>query len=151
MFIIRKFALALITFKANSPVYLAGLLLFFSGVRSLFLGKLLIRWVIYILFLVFLGGVMVVVLFIVSICNNEKFVFYPASFPELFIIFLFGLLIFNSSEKLSGSMSQFQISYALYERNNTAVFIFLILFLILCLIRVVRVTKKEYGPLVKRL
>merc|ERR1712083_838724 len=110
-------------------------------------GKLLISWVIYFLFLVFLGGVIVVVLFIVSICNNEKFIFYPTSHPELFLVLLF----FNSSEKLSGGISQFQLSYTLYDRSNTAVFMYLMLFLLLCLVRVVRVTKKEYGPLVKRL
>merc|ERR1711915_437347 len=151
VFIIGKFGLALARFKAHSPVYLAGLLLLFSGMSSLFLGKLLISWVIYFLFLVFLGGVIVVVLFIVSICNNEKFIFYPTSHPELFLVLLFGLLFFNSSEKLSGGISQFQLSYTLYDRSNTAVFMYLMLFLLLCLVRVVRVTKKEYGPLVKRL
>jgi len=137
--------------KANRPVFLAGLLLLFSGVRSLFLGKIVVSWVIYCLFLVFLGGVIVVVLFIVSICNNEKFIFSSESLPELAVVLLFGAMFFNSTEKLSGGIRCFQLTFPLYKNETTAVFFLLILFLILCLIRVVSVCKKEYGPLVKRL
>merc|ERR1711915_873276 len=107
VFIIGKFGLALARFKAHSPVYLAGLLLLFSGMSSLFLGKLLISWVIYFLFLIM-----------------RNLFFTPPLTPNFF---LFCYLVCYFSTHLKSflvELSQFQLSYTLYDRSNTAVFMY---------------------------
>ena len=61
---------------------MAGVLVGIALIRAILLGKLGISWVFYLLALVFLGGVIVVLLFIVSVCANEKF-FYGFKFFNL--------------------------------------------------------------------
>lgn len=131
---------------------MGGLLVAVSIFNSIFLGKLISRWLFYILFLVFLGGVIVVLLFIVSICGNEKF-FYREGGTS--VIFLPAMLVFYSLmniEMVGGQrFSRLNITLRLYQSEIVLGFVVFILILVLCLISVVKIRRLESGPLVKRL
>lgn len=152
IFISLVFFISLNLLKVNHPVLLAAILILTAFFSSLILGKMLIRWLFYLLALVFLGGVMVVLLFIVSVCANEKF-FYTSNFNGLILIPRLRLiyLITQPFIRLNTSFNRFNITLLLYQSDTALIFISLISILMLALIRVVIVRKMESGPLVKRL
>ena len=134
------------------PTLMAGVLVGIALIRAILLGKLGISWVFYLLALVFLGGVIVVLLFIVSVCANEKF-FYGFKFfnlgtPPLILWALWG----GQPFMITGvDFSSFNIAGVLFERDAALPLISFIGVLVLCLVSVVSVRKVESGPLVKRL
>nr|YP_010406810.1 NADH dehydrogenase subunit 6 [Labidocera rotunda]URC16611.1 NADH dehydrogenase subunit 6 [Labidocera rotunda] len=138
--------------KISHPVSMAGLLILMALASSLFLGKLIISWVLYLLALVFLGGVMVVLLFMVSVCANEKF-FYsvgPQIGPSL-IFWGISSLIIAKNTALSEGMSGVSTPLVLYQSDGMFSFILFMLILVLCMLSVVKISKLESGPMVKRL
>merc|ERR1712237_294372 len=100
------------------------------GMISIIIGiiviKITLSWFFYLLVLVFLGGVIVLIIYINTLAINEKFFF------------------------IKINLSNF-ISIILYESMNSVSLLFLILYLLLTLICVVKLVKFEYGPLIKRL
>ena len=138
--------------KTNHPVRMGGLLVVAAVANSLFLGKLVSSWLFYILFLVFLGGVMVVLLFIVSICGNEKF-FYSEGSNGIyyFLLIIARYLIINAEVGGGLSFTRLNLTLRLYQSEIALGFIVFMLILVLCLIRVVKIRSLESGPLVKRL
>lgn len=138
--------------RVRHPVRMAGLLIVIAMITSIFLGKLIVRWVMYLLALVFLGGVMVVLLFIVSVCANEKF-FY-ASKKSLAPAFLLALILCAPLRKtalIREGISGVRVPLVLYQSEGAFGFILFIRILVLCMLRVVKISKLESGPLVKRL
>ena len=90
------------------------------------------------------------IIYINTLIINEKIFFYKKNIFS-FIIFLPILLFFlkkNSFIKINDANF---ISIIIYENINFFIIVFLILYLLLTLICVVKLIKFEYGPLVKRL
>ena len=90
------------------------------------------------------------IIYINTLIINEKIFFYKKNIFS-FIIFLPILLFFlkkNSFIKINDANF---ISMIIYENINFFIIVFLILYLLLTLICVVKLIKFEYGPLVKRL
>ena len=95
-----------------------------------------------------------VLLFIVSVCANEKFYSLEMGKPRLVVgvIFWLGLsLMIGASLGFEGSYRASQFSLLLYQGEVGVIFIILMLVLVLCLIGVVKISKIESGPLIKRL
>ena len=134
------------------PVNIAGILILIALLRSLFLGKLIIRWLLYLLALVFLGGVIVVLLFIVSVCANEKF-FYKGNNTKFLraAVWLLGALAINKVSLMAEGISGVRLPLVLYQSEGIFTFILFMRVLVLCMFRVVKIRKLESGPLVKRL
>jgi len=114
--------------------------------------KINLSWFFYLLVLVFLGGVIILIIYINTLAINEKFFFYKINHKYLYLfIFIFLLqIIFYKNFFLKINFSNF-ISISLYESINLLSLIFLIFYLLLTLICVVKLVKFEYGPLIKRL
>ena len=101
--------------------------------------------------LVFLGGVMILIIYINTLAINEKFFFIKKNFSFIFfsiIILLLFLIRKNNFVKINTRNS---IALLTYENINFYIMVFLILYLLLTLICVVKLIKFEYGPLIKRL
>ena len=101
--------------------------------------------------LVFLGGVMILIIYINTLAINEKFFFIKKNFSFIFssiIILLLFLIRKNNFIKINTRNS---IALLIYENINFYIMVFLILYLLLTLICVVKLIKFEYGPLIKRL
>merc|ERR1712088_59420 len=107
---------------------------------------------IFLLVLVFLGGVIILIIYINTLAINEKFFFYKMK-NKIFYVLIFALtlnFIFYKNFTLKINLSNF-MSIRLYNSMNILMIIFLILYLLLTLICVVKLVKFEYGPLIKRL
>ena len=136
--------------NVSHPVRLGALLVRIALINSLTLGKIVRRWLFYMLALLFLGGVMVVLLFIVSVCANEKFFFQPVDFKPALLLGLRLIVIIPFSTKQE-RFSQINRALTVYQRANSFNFLIMVFRLILCIIRVAKISKLEAGPLVKRL
>merc|ERR1712066_716116 len=130
----------------------AFLLIFLSIIISLFSLKLLCSWFFYLLVLVFLGGVIILIIYISTLAANEKFMRPKFPNPVLFIVVMviirFMLTNYNYSNKSSCNI---RILINLYEYSNRSLSIFLIVYLLITIVCVVKLVKFERGPLVGRL
>ena len=136
---------------ARHPVVVAGLLCSRALATSAFLGGVKCSWLIFLLALVFLGGVIVVILFVVAVCGNEK-LFFRFESSTLKVLCLRGVGLRAAARLgISRSFSRAQISNSLYQLDVARGYLVFMLVLVLGLIVRVGVCKLESGPLVKRL
>jgi len=94
---------------------------------------------------------MILIIYINTLAINEKFFFIKKNFSFIFssiIILLLFLIRKNNFIKINTRNS---IALLIYENINFYIMVFLILYLLLTLICVVKLIKFEYGPLIKRL
>lgn len=134
------------------PISLGLVLIFYS----LLIGRVSIvfsiPWFFYLLVLVFLGGVIVLIIYIRTLAANEKFRLPKFSNPLRFLV-LTGIISIlpNISRFRSKSRQSINIVINLYEYSNGRLSIFLILYLLITIVCVVKLVKFEKGPLVGRL
>merc|ERR1719239_2100805 len=138
--IFRKILLNLV-----HPISLGLVLIFYSLLIGV--ARIMIRapWFFYLLVLVFLGGVIILIIYIRTLAANEKFRA-PTSFRVL--ILSFTIISYNYRNKTSFNIN---IVINLYEYSNGSLSIFLITYLLITMICVVKLVKFEKGPLVGRL
>nr|YP_010952810.1 NADH dehydrogenase subunit 6 [Trapezia rufopunctata]WMQ53230.1 NADH dehydrogenase subunit 6 [Trapezia rufopunctata] len=117
-------------------------------------------WFSYILFMIFLGGMLVLFIYVASLASNEPFFFsmkslsiYCACFfmSELFLYFTDLVLLPHISSLPTSSISSnlstpFFISW-IYNNNFMSFTLFIILYLLLTLIVVVKITNFTKSPL----
>ena len=146
------FVLINIILFISHPIFFSIILIFSSIIIGTMCIKINLSWFFYLLVLVFLGGVIILIIYINTLAINEKFYFYKVKNKSIFIlIFLISIqIIFIKNYGWKINFSNF-ISINLYESINFISLIFLILYLLLTLICVVKLVKFEYGPLIKRL
>nr|YP_009747696.1 NADH dehydrogenase subunit 6 [Ocypode stimpsoni]QII89376.1 NADH dehydrogenase subunit 6 [Ocypode stimpsoni] len=115
-------------------------------------------WFSYILFLVFLGGMLVLFIYVASIASNESFMFsVPYFLLILFMIFSSLLALFIdpltmlSNSSLAGSSLSFyftpHIISWIYNTPSMTFTIFIISYLLLMLVIVVKIVNLFKGPL----
>nr|QBB87164.1 NADH dehydrogenase subunit 6 [Helicana wuana] len=118
-------------------------------------------WFSYILFLVFLGGMLVLFIYIASLASNESFSFSLTSFflfsilTFLFIfalLFLDPLMISSNCSSLSPSSPSYHLSTPfvinwIYNSPSMIFTIFIVSYLLLMLIIVVKIVNLFKGPL----
>lgn len=117
-------------------------------------------WFSYILFIIFLGGILVLFIYVSSLASNEFFSF---SFARFFAYFLLSLtisltLIFSdlipnsfftslpSSSNNISTTTPFIVSW-IYSDTSIVFTLFIVLYLLLTLIVVVKITNLFKGPL----
>lgn len=149
--IIALLIISSLTTLSTHPLTMAGLLIVFALIAAIFSFKLLSSWFFYMLALVFLGGVIVVLSFIVSLCRNEQFS--PQTNWNLIVGPLLTLPFFlaNPTPTLIVNHRDNQIIITLYQNDRRGCFVFIIITLVTCIISAVSLRKIERGPLVKRL
>merc|ERR1712020_735123 len=109
-------------------------------------------WFFYLLILVFLGGVIVLIIYIRTLAANEKFRLPKFSNPLRFLVLTSIMLILPNISRLRfKSRQSINIVINLYEYSNGRLSIFLILYLLITIVCVVKLVKFEKGPLVGRL
>merc|ERR1712179_316816 len=88
--------------------------------------------------------------YIRTLSANEKF--FPQSFfNNLFLFFFFSLIFFSYQIKENKLSKNINFALHLYEIKNVSRLIFLIIYLLITMICVVKLVKFEEGPLIKRL
>nr|YP_009573031.1 NADH dehydrogenase subunit 6 [Podagricomela nigricollis]QBF44008.1 NADH dehydrogenase subunit 6 [Podagricomela nigricollis] len=117
-------------------------------------------WYSYILFLIMIGGMLILFIYMTSIASNEKFKFNNKLLFLMFIMLLMFLILmlldnfyfnyfssmsdislFNNMKNLNNSMNKY-LNYP----NNMIIFS-MIIYLLITLIAIVKITNFSYGPL----
>ena len=113
-------------------------------------------WFSYILFIVIIGGILVLFIYITSVASNEKF-----KFSDKLIILITTTLIliildqfpryqisYNSDISISRIITIYQLSLRKYiNLPSNWIIISIIIYLLVTLIAVVKITNISYGPL----
>lgn len=135
------------------PLTLAGALIIYAVLTSSVVGYISCSWIIYILVLIFLGGVIVLVVYITTLAANEKFILmkrYGSHFV-LGVVMLVGIRgIIPLGGITMGLVPNRNIVTVIFDSVNATLYMFRVLYLLLALICVVKVIKLEKGPLVIR-
>nr|QWB85906.1 NADH dehydrogenase subunit 6 [Aegosoma pallidum] len=117
-------------------------------------------WFSYILFLIMVGGMLILFIYMTSIASNEKFKF-SSKLLVMFSLFLVASLLFLIIDQMY--TNQFTLTYDLINQNmkltnsnsftkflNTPASLnltLIIIYLLITLILVVKITNIQYGPL----
>nr|QPL15868.1 NADH dehydrogenase subunit 6 [Acanthephyra sp.] len=119
-------------------------------------------WFSYILFLIFLGAMLVLFIYVASLASNESFVFSPALFLLIATLAFIGSLSILLDPLLTALKLCPEASYAsveslffstqanlsfIYNPSSMNLTLFIILYLLLTLIVVVKITSTFFGPL----
>nr|YP_010360293.1 NADH dehydrogenase subunit 6 [Spirama retorta]UNQ84435.1 NADH dehydrogenase subunit 6 [Spirama retorta] len=153
----------------NNPLSM-GLMILIQTLLTCLLSGMLIKtyWFSYILFLTFLGGLLVLFIYVSSIASNELF---KPSFNSkmLFFMFIFIMLIMQilfmnnllwMNFSMNSDMNNFISTTSLFLNNENKInlsklynnqtfmiMLMLIIYLFITLIAVVKITNIFYGPL----
>nr|YP_010263917.1 NADH dehydrogenase subunit 6 [Erebus caprimulgus]UIF93674.1 NADH dehydrogenase subunit 6 [Erebus caprimulgus]UNP49231.1 NADH dehydrogenase subunit 6 [Erebus caprimulgus] len=152
----------------NNPLSM-GLMILMQTLLVCLLSGMMIKtyWFSYILFLTFLGGLLVLFIYVSSIASNELFKpsFYTKMFMmfSLFIMFIILLIWFNNLYWMNFSMNSEMNNFSslslflnnenkinlnkLYNNQTFMIMLMLIIYLFITLIAVVKITNIFYGPL----
>ncbi len=119
-------------------------------------------WFSYILFLIFLGGILVLFIYVTSLASNEMFkpsivyiltIIMISSIGTLFLFLDPIILMQNTLIKIRSFIKAFfcsrdiELISTIYRRSNMNLTIFIVFYLLLTLIVVVKVTGNFFGPL----
>nr|YP_009383486.1 NADH dehydrogenase subunit 6 [Parasa consocia]APH08566.1 NADH dehydrogenase subunit 6 [Parasa consocia] len=160
-------SLSLKMFFLNHPLSMGFLILIQSLFLSIILGLIIeTYWFSYILFLIFLGGLLVLFIYVSSVASNEYFKFKNNMklyfFLMLLSLFLISFLnnkymywmnlflnyeIFNFNYMtMFNSENTFNLN-KLYNNHTFLIMVMMILYLFITLVTVVKITNIFYGPL----
>jgi len=141
--------------KVSHLILVAGCLIIYSVFTGILVFYYLSSWFICLLILIFLGGVIVLIAYIVTLAGNDKIdkininLVYWGFFSSLsYFLFIFRISNYNIGVKIVNNLELFRF---IYSSNNSSITIFLIIYLLVTIICVVKLVKLERGPLVKRL
>lgn len=138
--------------KLTHPISLGILLVSYAVILGIIICDLSISWIAYLLILVFLGGVIVLIIYICTLSANEKIFFKKTNiFIKSLILFFFFLIIFSERKIILFTSQTINSLRIIYERRNLLNLIGLIIFLLITLVAVVKLVKFESGPIIKRL
>nr|YP_010238975.1 NADH dehydrogenase subunit 6 [Megalinus hunanensis]QTE20690.1 NADH dehydrogenase subunit 6 [Megalinus hunanensis] len=143
----------------NHPLSMGLILLFQTIMISLISGLLMFNfWFSYILFLIMVGGMLILFIYMTSIASNEKFKYSNKITMILLISFLISLYLMfkdkfifnlmnlnNESLEINNSMNLMMSKFINWP-NNILIFM-LIIYLFITLIAVVKIADNNNGPL----
>nr|YP_002265611.1 NADH dehydrogenase subunit 6 [Trachypachus holmbergi]ACF35144.1 NADH dehydrogenase subunit 6 [Trachypachus holmbergi] len=167
MFIIMNLTMTIIFLFLNHPLSM-GLILLIQTILITLISSMFsyTYWFSYILFLVMLGGMLVLFIYMTSLASNEMFnfsmktpLFMGTFFALMFIIFLFmdymnmipimknsNMQEFYNNMMFFNNENLFTLN-KIYNMPNNLITILLVNYLFLTLIAVVKITNINYGPL----
>nr|YP_003204898.1 NADH dehydrogenase subunit 6 [Mordella atrata]ACO92587.1 NADH dehydrogenase subunit 6 [Mordella atrata] len=159
MIMITNLALSLMFICLKHPLSMGGSLLIQTILISLVLGNSAPNfWFSYILFLIMVGGMLVLFIYMTSVASNEPF---KTSWPLLITIPtiilsatvltspLSSILIFNNKEStpFDFALSFNQLIVKFMNWPSMITLSFMIVYLLITLVAVVKITDLSYGPL----
>nr|YP_010557162.1 NADH dehydrogenase subunit 6 [Aporia hastata]UYX58337.1 NADH dehydrogenase subunit 6 [Aporia hastata] len=159
-------SLSLIMFFINHPLMMGMLILTQTMLLSLIMGMYInTYWFSYILFLIFLGGLLVLFIYVSSIASNEMMKFsMKFKFNLIFLMMMIIFIIikyknmifieyFNNNEMNNFNqyflfLNEHKINLSkLYDKQTFLLIMMLIIYLFITLIAVIKITNIFFGPL----
>nr|WRO45126.1 NADH dehydrogenase subunit 6 [Lycocerus limbatus] len=113
-------------------------------------------WISYLLFLVMVGGMLILFMYMTSIASNEKFYFSKYLIIIIPILMLISLIGFLNPELIIKNLDSSELlNFSLYEMSPNKYFInnskyilsMLIIYLFITLIAIVNISSNNFGPL----
>nr|YP_009756947.1 NADH dehydrogenase subunit 6 [Lepidocyrtus fimetarius]QIM14975.1 NADH dehydrogenase subunit 6 [Lepidocyrtus fimetarius] len=152
LIMIMSTALTLIMFLTNHPVTITFLILIQSILMCILVWMLsYTSWFSFTLFLIFVGGLMVLFIYITSLASNEKFElnFNKMAYPILFIagLTLMILATQTNSFKTNAYMNSMNSLKSMFSMTLMPTTMMIMVYLLLTLIIVVKISKKMEGPI----
>ena len=135
------------------PISLGIILVSYSLILGVVISIICFSWLAYLLVLVFLGGVIVLIIYMCTLSANEKF-FLLKKINILIFIGLFFITFFMVFSRENSLVFLTQAGTTLgitYEGRNLLNMVGLIIYLLITLVAVVKLVKFEAGPIIKRL
>nr|YP_009434109.1 NADH dehydrogenase subunit 6 [Epicauta gorhami]APB02749.1 NADH dehydrogenase subunit 6 [Epicauta gorhami] len=158
LFIILNLSFSILFMFLSHPLSLGLTLIIQTSIISMMTGKMCFNfWFSYILFLIMIGGMLILFIYMTSVASNEKFSFSAnLSFLMLMIISLLttsSLLYMDLDPMINNDMINFNknllnismIKYTYAPMN--IVLTFMIIYLFITLIAVVKIVNTKFGPL----
>nr|ALO76184.1 NADH deshydrogenase subunit 6 [Mylabris sp. MYL01] len=159
MLIIMNLTLSLMFMFLNHPLSLGLILLLQTTIISMISGQLCLNyWFSYILFLIMVGGMLILFIYMTSIASNEKFKLKMSLLVLLMLTIIFGVTLTLSSSyfvdyyinnELSTSQ-ELPLYFSMIKFINppmNKILLFMILYLFLALIAIVKIINRKQGPL----
>nr|AYR05367.1 NADH dehydrogenase subunit 6 [Coleoptera sp. ACP-2013] len=158
MLLMINLLLSLIFIFMNHPMSMGLTLLLQTIMISLITGLLNLNfWFSYILFLIMIGGMLVLFIYMTSIASNEMFSYSNKIFFMITLFFIFFMLIMLITDSYLMNFNYLYMDSFIYNKsmNLTKYFnypsmnliFFMIIYLFITLIAIVKITKIELGPL----
>nr|YP_008474369.1 NADH dehydrogenase subunit 6 [Sasakia funebris]AFN29195.1 NADH dehydrogenase subunit 6 [Sasakia funebris] len=159
--------ISIFMFFLNHP-FSMGLMILIQTLLLSLLSSMLINtyWFSYILFLIFLGGLLVLFIYVSSIASNELFkisIFNKSFFLSFFLILLMSIIFKNNLLWMNFSFNDEMINFfnlflffnnefninlsKLYNEQTYLLTLIMIIYLFITLIAVVKITNIFFGPL----
>nr|QNG56337.1 NADH dehydrogenase subunit 6 [Thesaurus zaitsevi]QNG56350.1 NADH dehydrogenase subunit 6 [Thesaurus zaitsevi] len=156
--IMMMWMMSLMFLFMNHPLSFGLILLIQTILTMLITGMMSLNfWYSYILFLIMIGGMMVLFMYMTSIASNEKFKFslnLTYSLLTLFSIMPFtfymnnNVKFFNENFISQNKLSMFQLSMNKYMyMPSMMIYLMIIVYLFITLIAIVKIINISYGPL----
>nr|YP_010384934.1 NADH dehydrogenase subunit 6 [Pinnotheres pholadis]UPL64931.1 NADH dehydrogenase subunit 6 [Pinnotheres pholadis] len=152
--------LTLLFTQLSHPLAMGLVLLIQTTLISLTIGfSTFSFWFSYILFLIFLGGMLILFIYVASLASNEYFSFSMVSLTTfLFILMVFTMALFSLDQMIFSTFTPFLSSFTfslstpfsinwIYNKPFMSLTIFIIIYLLLTLIVVVKIINLFKGPL----
>ena len=108
-------------------------------------------WIIYLLILVFLGGVIILIGYIRTLASNEKIELKLNKIILYIILSFFNTIILKENYNFSNQSYSLSWVNSIYCTNHNILILFLFIYLLLTIVCVIKLIKIEGRPLVKRL
>lgn len=125
---------------AESPFLIGALVLSLSVVRAFILSESR-TWFALLLFLIYVGGILVTFAYFLALCPNQSVVFTPVLIFPVTLGFLF------FQERASYQSQKTLEVYDIYKEYNTVTLVCLSLVLFLAIVRVVKMVSRSAGAL----
>nr|YP_010610501.1 NADH dehydrogenase subunit 6 [Agrilus discalis]WAP90841.1 NADH dehydrogenase subunit 6 [Agrilus discalis] len=164
MLMLLSFLISIMFLMTKHPLSMGFNLLIQSILISMITGMLNFNfWYSYMLFLIMVGGMLILFIYMTSVASNEKFKFSMKSVMLLMISFIIAIMImyqfkmntlemenFTSMMEKTETLNQFNWlnsikKFFIYPQNTSLVM--LMSYLFLTLIAIVKITNIKYGPL----
>nr|ALO77130.1 NADH deshydrogenase subunit 6 [Stilpnonotus mexicanus] len=155
--IFLNFLTSMIFISLSHPLSLGMTLLVQTLLISLMTGNFSLNfWFSYIIFLILVGGMLILFIYMTSVASNEKFSFsmnfiLPAAVSSILLIWLLPQINsiinnmdinkFNSHEMINLSINKY------INSSSMMIFMFMIMYLFIALIATVKITNLSQGPL----
>nr|QNP10133.1 NADH dehydrogenase subunit 6 [Ochthebius paradoxus] len=158
MFLLLNIILSIMFIFMTHPLSMGAILLLQTIMISLITGFLNLNfWFSYILFLIMIGGMLVLFIYMTSIASNEKFKFNKNLFLMLIMITLIMILLLINMDMflsmiqminsyISSTMNYLNLS-KFYNKPSNMIMFMMIIYLLITLIAVVKITDFNAGPL----
>nr|WBK02872.1 NADH dehydrogenase subunit 6 [Inocellia (Epinocellia) sp.] len=141
--------------KMKHPLIMGFLLIIQTLLISMITGFINnLFWFSYILFIIMIGGMMILFIYMTSLASNEKYQFSSSFFFlnfYLLLIFILMLIIMDpfyfNHINMNNETSIFFNLNKLYNLNSKNITLINIIYLLFTLITVIKITNKNLGPL----